>query len=241
MELILKLKSGEIITVYYDNEDHELVSRYKWRLKGRGNKFYAATYIYLKEKQNNKSLFMHNLIMGVVGIDHKNGNGCDNRRVNLREATPRENAKNMQLSKLNKWGVKGVSYCNAKKLYSVHITNDYKHIFLGYFSCLIEAAKKYNEAAIKYHGEFANLNKITKSEIERLSQYDLGIIISRRNKKTSKTKGVSVLSNGKYRARLVVKGIEIKIGVFNTEKEAEEAYLKTKKQLNEKNSGGGIY
>lgn len=35
-----------------------------------------------------------------------------------------------------------------------------KRIFLGLFKKTVDAAKAYNDAAIKYHGEFAFLNKI---------------------------------------------------------------------------------
>lgn len=35
-----------------------------------------------------------------------------------------------------------------------------KKYFGGYFTSVIDAAKKYNEMALKYHGEFAFLNKI---------------------------------------------------------------------------------
>jgi hypothetical protein len=37
---------------------------------------------------------------------------------------------------------------------------NYKRIHLGYFKNKIDAAKVYNEAALKYHGEFSYLNKL---------------------------------------------------------------------------------
>jgi hypothetical protein len=33
-------------------------------------------------------------------------------------------------------------------------------IYLGTFNCLIKAAKTYDEAALKYHGEFSKTNNI---------------------------------------------------------------------------------
>ena len=42
--------------------------------------------------------------------------------------------------------------------YMAQIRVNYKAIYLGYYSSAVEAAKAYNKAAIKYHGDFANLN-----------------------------------------------------------------------------------
>jgi len=52
----------------------------------------------------------------------------------------------------------GVSY--NRKYIRAKISVNGKNINLGYFKTEIDAAIAYNEAAIKYHGEFANLNKI---------------------------------------------------------------------------------
>jgi len=54
---------------------------------------------------------------------------------------------------------KGVHFIKKNKRYRARIGVDYKHIELGCFGTEIEAAKAYNEAAMKYHGEFAQLNK----------------------------------------------------------------------------------
>lgn len=222
MELeIISPKYGKFI-VYYDDSDHELVSKYNWRpaVSRKGN-VYAVSSIYHKDKKNNSTLLMHIIIMGAKGIDHIDHNGLNNRRYNLRVATQRQNAKNMGLSILNKFGVKGVSYDKRKQRYSAHITSDYKHFYLGQFSSLYEAAIKYNEAAIKYHGEFASLNEIT----DELRKHDLptrvwGV------KKSNKSgyRGVGKMTTGKYYAKIVVDKKQIHLGSFNDKNIAAIAY-----------------
>ena len=92
--------------------------------------------------------------------DHINGNTLDNRRINLRICTHQQNMWNKPISKLNKSGYKGVFYIKSSKMYKASLKINNKLIIIGYFYFAKQAAKAYNEIAIKYHGEFANLNKI---------------------------------------------------------------------------------
>jgi len=93
-------------------------------------------------------------------IDHKNRDRSDNRILNLRECTQLQNQKNRGLTIVNKSGYKGVSWHKSKNRWRAGITVDGESIHLGSFTCKHEAAKAYNEAALKYHGEFAYLNVI---------------------------------------------------------------------------------
>lgn len=94
-------------------------------------------------------------------IDHKNGNTLDNRRENLRICTYSENNRNRkQISSNNKSGYKGVSWDKQKNKWRTCLNINKKQKHIGFFNDIIEAAKAYNEAAIKYFGEFAKLNKI---------------------------------------------------------------------------------
>ena len=56
--------------------------------------------------------------------------------------------------------VKGVSFRKDKQKWCVQIKADGKHIYLGTYTNLEEAAEVYNEAALAYHGSFARLNKL---------------------------------------------------------------------------------
>jgi hypothetical protein len=91
-------------------------------------------------------------------IDHIDGNPLNNSRSNLRITTQSGNMKNQNLHKDSKSGYKGVSFQSGK--YRAYIVLDYKQIHLGRFDSKEEAARAYNAAAIKYHGEYAKLNKI---------------------------------------------------------------------------------
>lgn len=156
---IVSPKHGKFV-VYYDEADHELVNRHIWGVRCQNGKVYARTNDYKKGVSN--YIDMHRLMLGFPksGIDHIDGNGLNNTRNNLRVSTQAQNTRNQRIKKTNTSGYKGVSFCKKKKKYSCHITLNYKHIFGGYFKNPIEAAKKYNFLAIKYHGEFAKLNEI---------------------------------------------------------------------------------
>ena len=93
-------------------------------------------------------------------IDHIDGNSLNNQKNNLRICTQSQNCSNQKIGKSNTSGYKGVSYNKGQGKYNSRIRFNKKLIHLGYFVNLKDAARAYNEAAVKYHGEFANLNKI---------------------------------------------------------------------------------
>lgn len=151
-----------------DSEDFEFVNCYKWFLvKGR-HTFYASAN---KWSNNiNRPFQMHRFIMKIYNdltpkiiIDHKNGDALDNRKCNLRMCSNAENIRNAQISNNNTTGYKGVHMKKEhgrRKRYVAKIRTDVGEIGLGHFMSASEAAIAYNEAAIKYHGEFAFLNKV---------------------------------------------------------------------------------
>jgi len=107
---------------------------------------------------------MHRIILNVTNkdevIDHRNGDGLNNTRDNLRVCNNKQNLRNQKKHKDNKSGYKGVCWLkNANKWHSQIVFNR-QRIHLGLFTCPIEAAKAYNTAAVKYFGQFANLNQI---------------------------------------------------------------------------------
>ncbi len=91
--------------------------------------------------------------------DHINHDAMDNRSANLRAATKTQNLYNRKKfpnSTSSKY--KGVSWVKRNRKWLASITLKNKKIHLGCFRDEIEAAKAYDRAAIKYHGEFACLN-----------------------------------------------------------------------------------
>ena len=91
-------------------------------------------------------------------VDHIDGDKGNNRIANLRAASRRQNMANYSKPENNTSGYKGVSWSRSSRKWKAYIKVMDKQKHLGCFPCKIEAAKAYNAAANKYHGEFAKLN-----------------------------------------------------------------------------------
>jgi len=147
---------GKIII---DPEDEWIIEKYGWYLSGSKKKYLMACF-------DGKHYLLHRFMMGVtepkVMVDHRNQNTFDFRRENLRICTNSENLCNRGKQKNNTTGYKGVykTKNSFKNPYYSRITHNKKDEFLGYFPTAEAAALRWNEAAIKYHGEFACLNQL---------------------------------------------------------------------------------
>jgi hypothetical protein len=153
------LTQGKVAIV--DDEDYDYLNQFKWHVIKYGNIFYA--YRNIKKLNGKRSSFsMHRTIMnankGYI-VDHINQDTLDNRKINLRICTQSQNQMNRNKTIKNKTGYKGVIQKGNNK-FGVQITLNKKIIHIGYYIDPIDAARAYNSAALKYHGEFANLNKI---------------------------------------------------------------------------------
>ena len=142
-----------------NDEDLEIIKPYKW-VKGIR---YPIAHIYKNGKRT--SLYMHKLLMGEIGeMDHINGDGFDNRRANLRKATRQQNSFNQKINRSNNTsGYRGVTWKTPhgkEGWWYAGIEINGKSIHLGCYKDKIEAAKIYNQAAIKYFGEYARLNQL---------------------------------------------------------------------------------
>ena len=88
-------------------------------------------------------------------LDHRNGDGTDNRWENIRPATPSQNLANRGANKNNKLGLKGVSLFKRTGRYQAQIFRDGVPYWLGYHDTPEEAHAAYCTAATKLYGEFA--------------------------------------------------------------------------------------
>jgi hypothetical protein len=154
--LILTGRSGCVRGLaIVDREDLALVCYTRWCLKK------DSGYVTNRHGDRLSRVVMAEELSGKehLFVDHIDHDLLNNRRENLRVCTNAQNSRNSKLSKCNKTGYKGV-YCLNRRSFRARIVVDYKTIHLGYFSNAGDAAKAYNEAALKYFGEFACLNII---------------------------------------------------------------------------------
>lgn len=157
----ITLKSDTLGThcLLYDDSDHDLVSKYKWYLVKERNTLYARTNS--KDFGKRSGFKIHQLIMGFPPVtDHIDRNGLNNCRSNLRPATVQQNNRNSRRQRNNTTGYKGVDYNKNHKAFRARVNVNRKSVYCRYFKTAEEAARAYNEAAIKHYGEFAALNQI---------------------------------------------------------------------------------
>ena len=167
MEIVMKripLTNGYFAIV--DDEDYESVSRFKWYSQRHGDCDYACCLIYMGHvggTQKNAKMKMHQLIMRPpVGleVDHRNQDGLDNTRGNLRLCTRAQNCMNRRSRKATSSIYKGVCWFKNNRKWCARIWVGGRNIRLGMFVDEIKAARAYNAAAKQYHGEFAWLNPV---------------------------------------------------------------------------------
>jgi hypothetical protein len=113
---------------------------------------------YARRKTGSKLIRLHRVITDVTTdqeIDHKDHDGLNNRRENLRSCSHSENQSNSR-HRVRQSGFRGVDKHRGR--WSARIFRDNKLLWLGTFNNPEEAARAYDAAAIEYYGEFATLN-----------------------------------------------------------------------------------
>ena len=139
-----------------DTADFEWLMESKWFLSERG---YA-----LRRRPNRKSgEGMHRVLLdppkGMIS-DHINGNRLDNRRCNLRLATPLQNSQNRGRNKVSTSLYKGVCWKVENNKWQARIRVNGKQSHIGLYETEADAARAYNAAAILNHGDYSRLNVI---------------------------------------------------------------------------------
>lgn len=163
----IKLNLGKVALVDDEDLDRILTQYNKWMAINTSNDcWYAYTARRAGPRIEGKKInfIMHREILGLTPgdgklVDHINGNGLDNRRANLRIATTHQNAQNTRRA-LGGAGVRGVTWDRDRQKWMAQIKAGGRKYHLGRFDEKIAAALAYNEAARRYHGEFAVLNEI---------------------------------------------------------------------------------
>lgn len=155
---LIPLTQGKFTQV--DDEDYDYLMQWKWYADKRNSTYYAKTTQMISGKKH--YIFMHRVILDILNSklhgDHKDRDGLNNQRSNLRIATRSQNAINRtkRLNTSSKYiGV--IAYNNK---WVARLRKNQKTIYQATFSNEKEAALAYNKEALKYYGEFANLNII---------------------------------------------------------------------------------
>ena len=138
-----------------DAADAPRVSGFNWHVAKNGSRHYARRKQYSTE--GSCTFLMHRVLLDAhpeMLVDHINGNGLDNRRSNLRLASPAQNRQNMGLPAHNTSGLKGASWCKRTKKWQAIISVSGKQHYLGRFATVEAAHAAYCDASAKFHGTF---------------------------------------------------------------------------------------
>lgn len=164
----IQLKGG--LTAVVDAVDYPLVAGRYWMTQRASSRLIYAR---AADFDNGGNILMHRAIMGFEKgdgkqVDHQDGNGLNNRRSNLREATRNQNGMNRRKGRRpTSSRFKGVSLSKCprengylSKPWRVMIHVEGRNLTVGHFETEEEAALAYNEAAREHYGEFAWLNQL---------------------------------------------------------------------------------
>ena len=150
----INLTQGKVALV--DEEDFIILSSVRWYCVRFRGKFYAQGMI------DGKPVYMHRFIVKAnrrFDIDHKDGNGLNNRKSNLRACTKSQNQGNRGTASHNTSGFKGVSAHPSFKGFRAFIRKNGIQQHIGIFQTASQAAREYDKKAKELFGEFAKTNE----------------------------------------------------------------------------------
>lgn len=150
------ISKGLSYVVLFDARDKPMLDGYRWCLKRCQGR------MYVRDSMNDGSF--HRILMADqisqnkgLEIDHANGNTLDNRRCNLRLATPSQNSANRHVT-LARSGFRGVTFDKELGMWRASIRHNRKQIYLGSYLTAQEAALAYDREARRIFGKFAFQN-----------------------------------------------------------------------------------
>ena len=138
-----------------DAEDYDRLSEHKWHVMKCVRTEYAGSY------QDGKYILMHRVLLNAPHhriVDHRDGNGLNNRKHNLRLCTHQENLYNQRPRLGGTSRFRGVCWRKTRRKYETKIQKNGKRYSLGYYHDETEAAVVYDIKAMELFGEFAYLN-----------------------------------------------------------------------------------
>ena len=158
-EIVLYNKSGEEVDrAVISLDDVEKCSKHRWhRHFSNRNKKYVVTHI------NKKMVRLHRIILEfydmTLDIDHKDGNGLNNKRDNLIIATRQQNMMNQRkLPSNNTSGYMGVTFNKESEKWDAQLKFNGKHIYLGSFFNIEDAIIARRNGELEYFKEYKYSN-----------------------------------------------------------------------------------
>lgn len=157
-----KKAGGRVALV--DDADYDLVMAYRWNIRETlrpGRRTYGPyAEAYARRDGRATKVQMHGLITGWLMVDHKDHDGLNNQRSNLRPATTAQNNHNQRPRIGHSSQYKGVTWHKKIRKWQATIKIGGKCRYLGVFAVEQEAARAYNAAALEAYGEYAHLNDV---------------------------------------------------------------------------------
>lgn len=149
-----------------DDFDFDWINQWKWHALVVGRKLKK---VYAVRNDGTAKVYMHRAIMQAPkgsDVDHEDGNGLNNQRVNLRVATRTQNNWNARRREGSTPYI-GVYFLDptkpqytkyADKPYKAAVQVNGKKIHIGHFKTAEDAARARDAAALEHFGPFAALN-----------------------------------------------------------------------------------
>uniref|UniRef100_A0A6H1ZNF2 Putative homing endonuclease n=1 Tax=viral metagenome TaxID=1070528 RepID=A0A6H1ZNF2_9ZZZZ len=168
----IPLTQGKFALV--DDEDYTELSKHKWCANNVNGIWYATGF------KGGETVKMHREILGFEKgdgneVDHRDHNGLNNQRYNLRGCTHAENLMNQQIQNNCLSRFKGVTKCKGetyknkkyKDYWKAYLRYRGNFLYLGVFENETDAAMAYDKKAKELFGEFVYLNFSNNERIKR--------------------------------------------------------------------------
>lgn len=158
---LIPLTQGKYAIV--DKEDYNRIIQHEWHAVKDNNVYYAQTNAYIEGKRT--SIRMHRIIFNAIKgsiVDHKDRDGLNNSKYNLRISNIQQNRLNSKINANNSSGYKGVSKDRNSWRATAVLNN--KYISIGSFKSKESAAHARDAFYQFYNPEFTVFNRDLKNQ-----------------------------------------------------------------------------